>query len=89
MATITSINPANGQTLARFETLDPAAIDAALDRAVAAQRAWGMSPVDARQAMLRRLAGTQGVLMGSHFAPPTAGRVVADGAGYRLVSDKS
>ena len=56
MATITSINPANGQTLARFETLDQEAIDAALDRAVAAQRAWGESPVEARSAMLRELA---------------------------------
>ncbi|TFU05487.1 MBL fold metallo-hydrolase [Polymorphobacter arshaanensis] len=45
--------------------------------------------ITTRQAMLGRLAGTQGVLMGSHFAPPTAGRVVADGAGYRLVSDKA
>ncbi len=56
MATITSINPATGQTLASFETLDQGAIDAALDRAAAAQRAWGVSPVEARQAMLRSLA---------------------------------
>jgi succinate-semialdehyde dehydrogenase/glutarate-semialdehyde dehydrogenase len=56
MATITSINPATAETLASFETLDPAAIDAALDRAVAAQRAWGASPVEARQAILLKLA---------------------------------
>ena len=38
MATITSINPATGQSLASFETIGPADIDAALDKAVAAQR---------------------------------------------------
>ena len=35
MATITSINPATGDTLARFETLDQAGIDAALAKLTA------------------------------------------------------
>lgn len=58
MATITSINPATGLTLATFETLPKSAIEAALDRAVAAQRAWSVQPVEQRQAMLRSLART-------------------------------
>lgn len=56
MATITSINPADGQTLARFDTLNDAAVDTALDRAVSAQRAWSAQPIEARQAILRSLA---------------------------------
>ncbi len=56
MATITSINPATGQTLARFETLAAPAIHVALDRAVDAQRSWRDQPLPARQAMLRDLA---------------------------------
>jgi succinate-semialdehyde dehydrogenase/glutarate-semialdehyde dehydrogenase len=58
MATITSINPATGQSLASFETLSQADIDAALDKAVAAQRAWAQQPVETRQAVLRSLAKT-------------------------------
>jgi succinate-semialdehyde dehydrogenase/glutarate-semialdehyde dehydrogenase len=56
MAKITSINPATGQVLANFDTLEIAAIGAALDRAVTAQRSWSAQPVAARQAMLRSLA---------------------------------
>ncbi|MET8468498.1 MBL fold metallo-hydrolase [Streptomyces sp. NPDC006422] len=37
-----------------------------------------------RRALLGSLAGTDTLLLGTHFAPPTAGRVVAHGAGYRL-----
>ena len=37
-----------------------------------------------RMQLLQRLAGTTTLLMGSHFAEPTAGRVVADGDGFRL-----
>ena len=58
MAKITSVNPATGQILKTFDTLDAAALDAALDRAAAAQRAWSVQPVAARQAVLRRLART-------------------------------
>ncbi|MFK0117508.1 MBL fold metallo-hydrolase [Streptomyces sp. NPDC090994] len=38
-----------------------------------------------RRALLASLAGTDTLLLGTHFPPPTAGRVVAEGEGYRLV----
>ncbi len=56
MAKITSINPATGQTLASFDSLDAAAIDKTLDRAVDGQRGWAAQSVETRQAMLRSLA---------------------------------
>ncbi|MGW7573076.1 MBL fold metallo-hydrolase [Streptomyces sp. NPDC054765] len=37
-----------------------------------------------RRALLASLAGTDTLLLGSHFPPPTAGRVVAEGDTYRL-----
>ncbi|MFF4818375.1 MBL fold metallo-hydrolase [Kitasatospora sp. NPDC001309] len=37
-----------------------------------------------RRALLASLAGTDALLLGTHFAPPTAGRVVAHGDAYRL-----
>lgn len=37
-----------------------------------------------RRSLLAALAGTGALLLGTHFPPPTAGRVVADGAAYRL-----
>ncbi|MFJ7245115.1 MBL fold metallo-hydrolase [Kitasatospora sp. NPDC098652] len=37
-----------------------------------------------RRALLASLAGTDTLLLGTHFAPPTAGRVVAHGDAYRL-----
>ncbi|MBR8640349.1 MBL fold metallo-hydrolase [Streptomyces tuirus] len=37
-----------------------------------------------RRALLASLAGTHTLLLGTHFAPPTAGRVVAHGDTYRL-----
>lgn len=37
-----------------------------------------------RRKLLGSLAGTDTLLLGTHFAPPTAGRVVADGDAYRL-----
>lgn len=58
MAKITSINPATGETLKTFETLDAATLHAALDRAAAAQKSWSAQPVTARQAVLRALART-------------------------------
>lgn len=40
-----------------------------------------------RKALLERLSGNGALLMGSHFAPPTAGHIEADGKGFRLVTD--
>ncbi|MGW2874151.1 MBL fold metallo-hydrolase [Kitasatospora sp. NPDC001225] len=37
-----------------------------------------------RRELLASLAGTDTLLLGTHFAPPTAGRVLADGEAYRL-----
>jgi glyoxylase-like metal-dependent hydrolase (beta-lactamase superfamily II) len=42
--------------------------------------------VASRRALLGRLSGTDALLMGSHFSPPTAGRVEAADAGFRLVT---
>ncbi|GES30896.1 MBL fold metallo-hydrolase [Streptomyces angustmyceticus] len=39
-----------------------------------------------RRALLAALAGTDTLLLGSHFPPPTAGRVVTDGDAYRLAT---
>ncbi|MBZ4320942.1 MBL fold metallo-hydrolase [Streptomyces huiliensis] len=41
--------------------------------------------VRTRRALLASLAGTGTLLLGTHFPPPTAGRVTADGDGFRLV----
>ncbi|MFG3551468.1 MBL fold metallo-hydrolase [Streptomyces sp. NPDC047725] len=38
-----------------------------------------------RRTLLASLAGTDTLLLGTHFAPPTAGRVVAHGDAYRLL----
>jgi succinate-semialdehyde dehydrogenase / glutarate-semialdehyde dehydrogenase len=53
---LSSINPATGQLLATFETLAPAAVAAALDRATAAFRAWRETPFDERARLLARAA---------------------------------
>ncbi|TXC93867.1 MBL fold metallo-hydrolase [Streptomyces sp. ISID311] len=48
-----------------------------------------VDPVQAehtRRALLTSLAGTDTLLLGSHFPPPTAGRVIPEGDGYRLLS---
>lgn len=37
-----------------------------------------------RSALLASLADTDALLLGSHFPPPTAGRVISDGDAYRL-----
>lgn len=39
-----------------------------------------------RRALLDSVAGTDTLLLGSHFAAPTAGRVTAHGGGYRFLS---
>jgi len=51
-----TINPATGETIAEFELHDDRTVDAALDRAVAAQRAWRWTSHDERRALLKRLA---------------------------------
>ncbi|MEU2945154.1 MBL fold metallo-hydrolase [Nocardiopsis alba] len=38
-----------------------------------------------RRALLASLAATDTLLLGTHFAPPTAGRVITDGDAYRLL----
>ena len=72
MATITSINPATGQSLASFEILGPADVDAALDKAVAAQLAWREQPIETRQAVLRGLAKALRDSAATHAALITA-----------------
>jgi len=51
-----TINPATGATIAEFALHDDRAVDSALDRAVAAQRAWRWTSHDERRALLKRLA---------------------------------
>ncbi|MEV0523390.1 MBL fold metallo-hydrolase [Streptomyces sp. NPDC050439] len=38
-----------------------------------------------RRELLSKISGTSTLLLGSHFPPPTAGHVIADGDSYRLV----
>jgi succinate-semialdehyde dehydrogenase/glutarate-semialdehyde dehydrogenase len=51
-----TINPATGETIAEFDLHNDRAVDAALDSAVAAQRAWRWTSHDERRALLKRLA---------------------------------
>ena len=53
---IQSINPATGEEIARFELHTPAAVDAALSGAVAAQATWREVPISERVLLLRRMA---------------------------------
>jgi acyl-CoA reductase-like NAD-dependent aldehyde dehydrogenase len=53
---IASINPATGETLARFDALDGNGVDTVLERAAAAQRGWRVLPVEARCALLSEIA---------------------------------
>jgi succinate-semialdehyde dehydrogenase/glutarate-semialdehyde dehydrogenase len=53
---IATIDPATGETLARFDVHSPAEIDARLERAACAQAAWRWQPADERAALLPRLA---------------------------------
>lgn len=43
--------------------------------------------VETRRTLLEKLSGTGALLVGSHFASPTAGKVHADGSGFRLQSE--
>ena len=54
---ITSFNPATGEELARFECADAAAIDLAVQRAIAAQREWAELTGAQRGRIMRRAAG--------------------------------
>lgn len=49
-----TISPIDGSVYVERQTAAAAAVDAALDRAVAAQKAWRAVPVAERQALLRR-----------------------------------
>lgn len=53
---ITSINPATGQALASFDLHTPAQVDGIVARTAAAQRQWARQPVQARAALLTRVA---------------------------------
>ncbi|HEX7029694.1 MAG TPA: NAD-dependent succinate-semialdehyde dehydrogenase [Gammaproteobacteria bacterium] len=51
-----SVNPATGETVGTYEKLSEAALDRALDEAVAAQREWALVPVAERAALMNRAA---------------------------------
>ena len=53
---IASINPATGETLARFEALAPPNVERIVVAAQAAQRAWAQRPLHERAAPMRRVA---------------------------------
>ncbi len=53
---IVSLNPATGETLARFEPHDGAAIDRRLTAASRAQQSWARAPLSDRLAVLRAIA---------------------------------
>lgn len=53
---IASINPANGQVLARFDLHDAARVDEALSGARQAQKSWARTSLAERSALLRRVA---------------------------------
>ncbi len=55
--TIVTINPATGVELARYPVMSPEEIDAALDRAAAAQRVWAGVDFTQRAQILRTAAG--------------------------------
>lgn len=51
----TSVNPATGEELARYDYHAPSEVDAVLTAAAAAQRRWAAEPVGTRAALLTRL----------------------------------
>src|SRR5512138_1036102 len=56
MGTLSSVNPATGETFARFEELTDAELEARLARAAAAFRAWRTVPVAERSRLMARAA---------------------------------
>jgi succinate-semialdehyde dehydrogenase/glutarate-semialdehyde dehydrogenase len=56
MFTITTINPATGETLANYTPMSDAAIDATLEAATGAQRHWAAASFEYRSAALRSAA---------------------------------
>jgi succinate-semialdehyde dehydrogenase/glutarate-semialdehyde dehydrogenase len=56
MSTVTTVNPATGQPLAEYPAFSDSDVDAALDRAAAAQTGWAALPFAERAAVLRRTA---------------------------------
>jgi succinate-semialdehyde dehydrogenase/glutarate-semialdehyde dehydrogenase len=56
MSTLVTDNPATGEPLAEYAAFTDAEVDAALGRAVEAQRQWASRPVAERAVVLRRVA---------------------------------
>lgn len=56
MTTITSINPTTGQPIQSHDLQDDRAVDAALEAAASAQRAWRLVPISERVQLLTRMA---------------------------------
>jgi succinate-semialdehyde dehydrogenase/glutarate-semialdehyde dehydrogenase len=56
MSAVVTSNPATGKTLAEYPAFSDADVDAALDRAAAAQTGWAALPYPERAAVLRRAA---------------------------------
>ncbi len=54
--TVASVNPANGKSLETFRLHTQGEIDAALDRAVAAQRLWAQRSFDDRAGLMKKAA---------------------------------
>lgn len=52
----TSINPATGEEVARYEEMDADGVDFAIGRAATAFRSWRASPIEQRTALLARIA---------------------------------
>ena len=56
MSAVVTVNPATGERLAEYPAFSDAEVDAALDRAAAAQAGWAALPYAERAAVLRRAA---------------------------------
>jgi succinate-semialdehyde dehydrogenase/glutarate-semialdehyde dehydrogenase len=57
VSTVTTVNPATGETLASYPALDRAGVDAALQATADAQFAWRSTDIPYRASLLRSLAG--------------------------------
>lgn len=56
-STVTTVNPATGETLASYPALDSVGVDAALESCARAQRSWRSTEIAHRSTLLRNLAG--------------------------------